>query len=170
MMRLSVLAIAVAIGTAGCGMLEDVQSVSRELAKDKSDDTVGIGAPLTLPPDHSLRPPATSSASGREATARRSQVVLRESEGLGAPARGGDTRGPSPGEREVLTRSGARSDTSDVVRKTVNIEAERRVEGEKSFTDRVLKYDPKAKPPAGEEPPARDASADTPVIKRKGEF
>jgi hypothetical protein len=169
MIRMGLLATAIALAMGGCGVLEDVQSVSRELGgRDKSEDSIAVGAPLAVPPDISLRPPATGAA-GSSMTARRTQVILREADTLAGPSRD-NVRGPSAGERELLTRSGARSDTSDVVRKTVDIESERRAAGEKSFTDRVLKYDPKAKPPPGEEGAARDATSDTPVIKRKGEF
>ncbi|MCW5773883.1 MAG: hypothetical protein KIT16_19735, partial [Rhodospirillaceae bacterium] len=60
--------------------------------------------------------------------------------------------------------------TSDVVRKTVNIESQRRSTGQRDFTDRVLKYDPNAKPAAGDDKKASDATGDRPVIKRPGEF
>ncbi len=174
MRRILISFVALTLGGAlgACGIVEDVQHVSREISKGQNADEIATGAPLSLPPDYSLRPPATStSATGGDATARRGQIVLRttESPGTAAP-RGGRATGPTQGERELLGRAGARSDTSDVVRKTVNLEEERRSSGEKSFTDRVLKYDPKAKPTGDDEKAASDATSDRPVIKRKGEF
>jgi hypothetical protein len=175
----SLAVVLVAAGLGGCGALQDVQSVTRELSKNTglgTDEDIAPGSSLTLPPGYSLRPPATgSAAAGNESTARRTQVILRTTEDGPAtgPARGkpGErTTGPSTGEREIMSRSGVRSDTANVVRRTVDIEAERRESGEKGFTDRVLKYDPKAKPAAEDGTPARDATGDRPVIKRKGEL
>ncbi len=169
--HVSFAALALGLGLGSCGVVEDVQHVSREISKGQSSDDIATGSPLSMPPDYSLRPPATSSsAAGGDATARRSQIVLRTTENPGAAAPRDGRPGPTQGERELLGRAGARSDTSDVVRKTVNIEDERRSSGEKSFTDRVLKYDPKAKPASDEEKPSSDATGDKPVIKRKGEL
>ncbi len=162
-------------GTAGCGALEDVQAVAKEFSKDdRNKDEVTSGAPLTMPPDFAIRPPSTSTAPGSEATARRTQVVLRTGAepGTAAPAAQprGRVTGPTAGERDLLSRAGYNGATSDVVRKTVDIEADRRSTGEKGFVDRVLKYDPKAKPTADDAKGARDATGDKPVIKRPGEF
>lgn len=167
-----------AAGLGGCGAIQDLQSVARELNKDNASgtDDIAPGTSLTLPPGYSLRPPATgSSAAGNEGAARRSQVILRANEEgpASGPARNrpaGRETGPTAGEREIMTRSGVRSDTANVVRRTVDIEDQRREAGEKGFTDRVLKYDPKAKPTNEDGTPARDATGDKPVIKRKGEF
>jgi hypothetical protein len=159
----------------GCGLMQDIQSVTRELGKSSSQDEVVGGAPLSIPPDISLRPPSSSaSAISGEGATRRAQVILRGSEGPAAgpgPVRG-ETRqaGPSDGEREILARSGYSGATSDVVRRTVDIEGQRRSAGQREFTDRVLKYDPKAKPAASNDKNARDATGDRPVIKRPGEF
>ncbi len=173
----SLIMFGMAAGLGGCGVVQDVQSVARELSKDgKTDDDIAAGTSLTLPPGHGLRPPATgSTAAGNDSTARRTQVILRTNEeipatGPGRARPGERTTGPSAGERELMTRSGVRSDTANVVRRTVDIEAGRRAAGEKNFTDRVLKYDPNAKPAAEDGTPARDATGDRPVIKRKGEF
>ena len=78
--------------------------------------------------------------------------------------------GPTAGERELMTRSGVTRTTSDVVKRTVDIEQERSSAGQKEFTDRVLKYDPKARPAKADEKNARDATGDKPVIKRPGEM
>jgi hypothetical protein len=56
------------------------------------------------------------------------------------------------------------------VRRTVDIEQRRSTSGQKDFTDRVLKYDPKAAPAKGDDKNARDATGDKPVIKRPGEL
>lgn len=160
----------------GCGLFQDVRSVTQEIGKGGERDEISSGAPLTLPPEASLRPPSTN-VTGNDGTARRAQVILRTDE----PAASGTTTtprgrqaareaGPTAGERELLTRSGVTRSTSDIVKRTVDIEQERSSTGQKDFTDRVLKYDPKAKPAKADEKNARDATGDKPVIKRPGEM
>jgi hypothetical protein len=161
----------------GCGLYQDVRTVSQELGKGDNRDEITTGAPLTIPPEASLRPPSTNAANN-EGTARRAQVILRTDEPAPAATtttpRGGRTTaretGPTAGERELLSRSGVTRGTSDVVKRTVDIEQERSSSGQKDFTDRVLKYDPKAAPAKGDEKNARDATGDKPVIKRPGEI
>ncbi|HEY7610967.1 MAG TPA: DUF3035 domain-containing protein [Alphaproteobacteria bacterium] len=160
-------------GLGGCGLFQDIRSVSQELGKRGDGDEISTGAPLTVPPEATLRPPSTS-ASSNEGAARRAQVILRtDAPAPAAPAGRGRTAretGPSAGERELMTRSGVTRATSDVVRRTVDIEQQRSTSGQKEFTDRVLKYDPKAPPPKGDDRNARDATGDKPVIKRPGEL
>jgi len=172
------LALAGAAGSVGgCGLFEDIRTVSSELSKDgRNQDDIATGAGLTLPPDMTLRPPSTStSAASGEGTSRRAQVILKTSDPAGAPGRGttdraGREAGPTGGERELMTRSGVTPGTSDVVRRTVDIESNRRTSGQKDFTDRVLKYDPKAKPAQGDDKSTRDGTGDKPTIKRPGEL
>jgi hypothetical protein len=160
-------------GLGGCGLFQDIRAVSQELGKGGDRDEITTGAPLTIPPEASLRPPSTSATSD-ESAARRAQVILRTEEPARAAAPGarrtGREVGPTAGERELMTRSGVTRATSDVVKRTVDIEQERRSEGQKEFTDRVLKYDPKARPARADDRNARDASGDKPVIKRPGEL
>ena len=157
----------------GCGLFQDIRSVSQELGKNDGRDEVTTGAPLTIPPEATLRPPSTN-ATSNDGTARRAQVILRTEEPARAPgapgARTAGETGPSAGERELMTRSGVTRATSDVVKRTVDIEQERSSAGQKEFTDRVLKYDPKARPAKADEKNARDATGDKPVIKRPGEM
>ena len=159
----------------GCGLFEDIRTVSQELSKGGERDEITTGARLTVPPEANLRPPSTN-ATSNEGTARRAQVILRTEEPA-STATPGNARtrnvreaGPTAGERELLTRSGVTRTTSDVVKRTVDIEQERSSAGQKEFTDRVLKYDPKAKPAKADEKNARDATGDKPVIKRPGEM
>ena len=159
----------------GCGLFQDVRAVTQEFGKSGERDEISTGAPLTVPPEASLRPPSTNVTSN-DGTARRAQVILRTDEPAAgattATPRGRQVReaGPTAGERELLTRSGVTSSTSDVVKRTVDIEQERSSTGQKDFTDRVLKYDPKARPAKADEKNARDATGDKPVIKRPGEM
>jgi hypothetical protein len=156
----------------GCGLFQDIRSVSQELSKSGERDDITTGAPLTVPPEATLRPPSTN-ATSNDGTARRAQVILRTEEPARAPGTPGASAretGPSAGERELMTRSGVTRGTSDVVKRTVDIEQERRTTGQKEFTDRVLKYDPKARPAKADEKNARDATGDKPVIKRPGEM
>ena len=159
-------------GLGGCGLFQDIRSVSQELGKGGDPDQITTGAPLTVPPEATLRPPSTN-ASSSEGAARRAQVILRTEEPARAASgatRTGREAGPSSGERELMTRSGVTRSTSDVVKRTVDIEQERRSTGQKEFTDRVLKYDPKARPAKADDKNARDATGDKPVIKRPGEL
>ncbi len=161
-------------GLGGCGLFQDLRAVSEELGKGAQRDEITTGAPLTVPPEATLRPPSTN-ASSNEGAARRAQVILRTDEPARAPgaartARTGREVGPTAGERELMSRSGVTSSTSDVVKRTVDIEQERRSTGQKEFTDRVLKYDPKARPARSDDKNARDATGDKPVIKRPGEL
>ena len=176
LMVLALAGMAGALG--GCGVFQDVQTISKELSKDTSDkDDIAGGTTLIVPPDVSLRPPTTgTTAQSGDPTSRRAQVILRTTEEpatrtttTNPRARTVREAGPTAGERELLTRSGHTGSTSDVVRRTVAIESERRDTGQKDFTDRVLRYDPKAKP-AADKDTARDATGDKPVIKRPGEF
>jgi hypothetical protein len=157
----------------GCGMFQDIKSVSQELGKSGERDELTSGAPLTIPPEATLRPPSTS-ASSNEGAARRAQVILRTDEpattATATRGRTGRESGPTAGERELMARSGVTTSTSDVVRRTVDIEQQRSTSGQKDFTDRVLKYDPKAAPAKGDDKNARDATGDKPVIKRPGEL
>lgn len=162
----------------GCGAFQDLRSVTEELGKRGDRDEVSAGAPLTLPPEASLRPPSTAAASNDSTAARRAQVILRTEETPAtatttAPAqRGRPAResGPTAGERELMARSGVTRTTSDVVKRTVDLEQDRSSRGQKDFTDRVLKYDPKAQPAKKDDKDARDATGDKPVIKRPGEM
>lgn len=172
---LVVLALAgMASGLGGCGLYQDIRSVSNELGKNDNPDTIASGAPLTMPPGYSLRPPSSAtSANSGDATSRRAQIILRTDDvpaaGTTRRGRAGRETGPTSGEREMLNRAGYDRSTSDIVRKTVDIEQQRRSSGQRDFTDRVMKYDPNAKP-AGDDKNARDATGDRPVIKRPGEF
>jgi hypothetical protein len=158
-------------GLGGCGLFQDLRAVSEELGKGAQRDEITTGAPLTVPPEATLRPPSTN-ASSNEGAARRAQVILRTEEPARAPgaARTGREVGPTAGERELMSRSGVTSSTSDVVKRTGDIEQERRSTGQKEFPDRVLKYDPKARPARSDDKNARDATGDKPVIKRPGEL
>jgi hypothetical protein len=170
---LPAIALAALFGLSACGVIEDARTIARDLGKDdRGGDDISSNAPLTLPPDAGLRPPATPSQTGSE-TGNRARVILRVPQDSGS-APGTTPRRPgerSDSEGDVLRRAGMRSDTSGVVRRTVDIEAERRGTGERSFTDRVLKFDPNAKAPESKEDgEARRVASDVPVIKRKGEF
>ncbi len=159
----------------GCGLFQDVKAISQEIgSKDGDRDEISTGARLTIPPEATLRPPSTG-ASSNSGASRQAQVILRTEDppATTTAARGrAATReaGPTAGERELLSRAGVTRATSDVVRRTVDIEEQRRSTGQKEFTDRVLKYDPKARQAKGDDKNARDATGDRPVIKRPGEL
>ncbi|MCW5774047.1 MAG: hypothetical protein KIT16_20555, partial [Rhodospirillaceae bacterium] len=68
-------------GLGGCGFFQDIRSVSRDLSKNDNPDIIATGAPLTLPPDYSLRPPSSgTSANSGQGTARQAQIILKTDE------------------------------------------------------------------------------------------
>ena len=151
---LTAAAIGAAVIAAGCTVPEDVRYVANKLSRKTNVNTEGVGggAPLSLPPGYGLRPP-TSRARGRSAgTERLSRTVLklspeeraRRAAATGKPVKAGER---TAGESELLRKAGLKGGaTTGVVRKVVDIESERNKKDSKTFVDKVLKYDPKARP------------------------
>jgi hypothetical protein len=176
-MRKVLLALLATLGAgsvAGCGLVSDAQTVAREVgrrAAPSPDDDVATGAPLAVPPDSGLRPPVAGPGSGASETAGRARVVLKDTPPPGAPGANPTNRGQrSAGEVEVLAKAGGDRETSDVVRRTLDVESERRTGGERGFAERILKYDGSGKPDPKAAEAARDGTGEPPVIRRKGEF
>jgi hypothetical protein len=135
----AVAALIAAAGLAGC----DTASKAFGLAKVTPDEfRVVTKAPLTLPPDYSLRPPAPGEPRPQElqpeSAARQALIGQRE----------GDVR--SDGERLFVTKAGA--DHADpLVRYVVDDEFGNLAHKDKSFADYVLfwkKGDTVAAPPS----------------------
>lgn len=172
-MRFTVLIIATCgfgLGLSGCGAYEDLQTI---IGKSRSQSNLALkNPPLSLPPDYALRPPTNSAKrAGSDTAARKARTVLRT--GPAAPTnpvapRIGDR---SPGESALLRRAGLRRTTSNVIKRVVDIEAQRAKEGERNFVNKLVKYKPGQKAKDTKDDDAvRSATPDAPVIKRDGEL
>ena len=145
------------------------------LGKNPPDEfTVITRAPLILPPDFALRPPAPGAARPQEATPReRAQAAL-----FGGASTPGATVRQSAGERALLTRVGT-ADAQSNIRQLLN-EDNARYAANDSFIDTILSWQ-KKEPPADvvdaakEEQRLQEASAlgepptsgETAIIKRR---
>ncbi len=160
----------VAFGAGGCG------DVRQALGFDKSppdEFRIVSRAPLSLPPDYSLRPPQPGAPRPQEQTQydRARQAVIGQQ-----PTRGG-AAGGSPGQSAFLARSGAdRADPS--IRDTVNREAGQAPDTDETLLERLIYGRQPAEPlvdPSRESQRLREAQAtgrapnesETPTIQRR---
>ena len=173
--HLTLAAVAAAFVASGCSVPEDVRYVANKLNRksNTSQDGLGGGAPLVIPPGYGLRPPATRARGASRGTERLSRTVLKI-----APEDRARIAGPNakvkpgertPGEVEVLRKAGLQGRvTTNVVRKTIDIESKRNKKDSKTFVDKVLKYDPKARAPGdkgkGKDTKGRSATLSRPEI------
>lgn len=149
------------------------------LTRDAPDEfTVTTRAPLSMPPDYSLRPPRPGAVRPQELTQRQqAEAALSPDTLLAGPA-----RGSSPGEQAFVSRAGpaAPRDIRDRVDADSQLDAPPR-----AFTDRLMFWKPGPPPgttvdPAAESQRIRQnaalgqpvVSGDTPIIqpKRQGFF
>ena len=146
-------AIGAAIVAGGCTVPEDVRYVANKLTRKSNVNSEGVGggAPLSVPPAYGLRPPSTRARGRSAGTERLSRTVLkvppevraRRAAAAGKPVKPGER---TAGEVELLRKAGLQGNTtSGVVRKVVDIESKRDKKDSKTFVDKVLKYDPKAR-------------------------
>ncbi len=136
-----------ALALAGCGDGIDKQL---GLGKNPPDEfKVVERAPLAIPPQFQLRPPAPGAERPQEGSARQraeAAVFTREGE-QGASTRLDAARGLSDGERTLLARAGA-DQAPDDIRQIVNQESRKlREANETLLEDLVFWREP---PPAGE--------------------
>lgn len=123
---------------AGCVVLAGCDSVKQDLgigAKQAPDEFMTYSrAPLSLPPDYGLRPPATATAASQAAAPRESarQAMLGNSNAA-APA----ASGTSPGLRSLLDRTGGATASSDI-RAQVNRETTILADADESFVERMM--------------------------------
>lgn len=116
---------------AGCG-----GNVGKSLGftKQAPDEFAVVSrAPLSVPPDFSLRPPAPGAVRPQEGSVRdQAKQAL-----VGNAATGIDAAGLTPGQSALLRRAGADAVPADI-RAAVNRETSALVEGDKAFTDRIV--------------------------------
>lgn len=164
-------AIACLAGLAACG--EDV-SRTIGLTRDAPDEfTVTTRAPLSMPPDFTLRPPRPGASRPQELSER------QQAEATLAPATalGGQTVSMSPGQQALVAAAGPAAPRD--IRTKVDEDAQLDQPG-RSFTDRLMFW--KDTPPGGTSvDPARESqrlrqnaalgqsveTGDTPIIQRR---
>ncbi len=120
-------------------------------------------APLTLPPDFGLRPPAPGAARPQEQSPQEAAraAVFGPERGAGAAASANSSLSAS--ERALLGRTGAdKADAS--IRDTIEREAQSLAEADKTFVDRLIFWQPNdpqtpAVDPARESQRLREAQA-----------
>ena len=103
------------------------------LGKQSPDEfSVVTRAPLTLPPNFSLRPPAPGERRPQETTVQERARSAIYGGGAEAPAGGG-----SAGEQALLIRAGA-GESDPGIRRIINEENSIYAEGNESFVDRLI--------------------------------
>lgn len=110
-------------------------------------------APLSMPPDFSLRPPAAGAARPQEATTREQARKIIAGQRGSTPIA---TEGRSQGDLVLMRRIGADSIQPDI-RVLVNKENQSLIDAEKDFADRIVFWR-KAQPPGTAVDPAKETS------------
>ncbi|MBK8176780.1 MAG: DUF3035 domain-containing protein [Rhodospirillales bacterium] len=167
--------------TAALVALVGCEGVKQDLgigAKRPPDEfSVYSRAPLSMPPDFGLRPPAGTTAASQAATPRETarQAVLNTAPNA-APAA---SPGTSPGLQDLLERTGATTARHDI-RAQVNEESTILAEADQSLIERLMFWSDEP-PPADVVDPAKEArriqenqalnrpltTGEIPTIKRK---
>jgi hypothetical protein len=97
-------------------------------------------APLSMPPDFALRPPANASSTAASQAAAPREIARQAMMGAGAAASapaGSSGSGLSPGLQALLQRAGATSTQSDI-RAQVNRETTILADANQSFVERLM--------------------------------
>lgn len=163
-------------GVAGCDSLKSTLGLTK---RSPDEFSVVTKAPLTLPPDYALRPPAPGAPPLLETQPR--QTAQAALTGTNPQAAGAETRsdGRSPGEVAFLRQAHA-ADVNPNIRQVVNSEFTQLADRDRSFTDRLLFWQKTPEPgqvidPQKENERLRQnaatgkspTSGDTPIIERK---
>jgi hypothetical protein len=128
--------LAAAAATSGCG------SLSRAIGAGKASPDefrVVSQAPLTLPPDYSLRPPRPGEP--------RPQELQPDAEARAALFGQDVAANASSGERSLVTNAGAAA-VDPTIRDTIDYEAQGVVRRDQGFVDRVLNFGGSGQPSA----------------------
>jgi hypothetical protein len=119
---------AAAAATSGCGTL----SRAIGAAKTSPDEfRVVTSAPLTLPPDYSLRPPRPGEARPQELEPNAEARAALFGDNIAAAA--------SQGERSLVANAGA-STVDPTIRDTIDYESQGIVRRDEDFVNRVLSF------------------------------
>jgi hypothetical protein len=136
-MRWIVLAAAVAVVVGGCS---DTKKLLGQGKRPPDEFAVYSRAPLSLPPDYALRPPAPGTSRPQNVMPRDTakQVLLGEQfDTQAGGASSAEVVGVSPGTQVLLERTGA-LDADPEIRTQVNIETSILAEEDQSFTERLM--------------------------------
>lgn len=163
MLRTTMLACGAAVALAGCSAVSDIKSLVNKGGKDGNEYRAVRNQPLVVPPGFDLRPPRGSSGSA----ASRSTTVRARRTVTGSAGSGAATL-PGSGERALVRKAASGvSGTGSYVRKEVDEETKEKKDGERKFTDKLLKWENRE----GAETRKNPLGGNTdPVIKRKGQI
>lgn len=136
-MRWIVLAAAVAVVFGGCG---DTKELLGQGKRPPDEFAVYSRAPLSLPPDYALRPPAPGTTRPQNVMPRDTAKQALIGEQFNTQAGGASSVegvGVSPGTQVLLERTGA-LDADPEIRTQVNSETSILAEEDQSFTERLM--------------------------------
>jgi hypothetical protein len=136
-MRWIVLTAAVAVVVSGCS---DTKEFLGQGKRPPDEFAVYSRAPLSLPPDYALRPPAPGTARPQNVMPRDTAKQALLGEQFNTQAGGAssvDVVGVSPGTQVLLERTGA-LDADPEIRTQVNSETTILAEEDQSFTERLM--------------------------------
>jgi hypothetical protein len=136
-MRWIVLTAAVAVVVSGCS---DTKEFLGQGKRPPDEFAVYSRAPLSLPPDYALRPPAPGTARPQNVMPRDTAKQALLGEQFNTQAGGAssvDVVGVSPGTQVLLERTGA-LDADPEIRTQVNSETSILAEEDQSFTERLM--------------------------------
>jgi hypothetical protein len=136
-MRWIVLAAAVAVVIGGCS---DTKTLLGQGKRPPDEFAVYSRAPLSLPPDFALRPPAPGTSRPQNVMPRDTAKQALLGEQFDTQAGGAssvEVVGVSPGTQVLLERTGA-LDADPEIRTQVNIETSILAEEDQSFTERLM--------------------------------
>jgi len=139
--RAALVAMLACLALSGCG------ETRRALGYDKAppdEFAVVSRAPLSQPPDYSLRPPDPGAPRPQDGTVRdQAKSVLLS--GTARSANSQQFAGRSQGEQVLLGKAGADKALPDI-RRTVNEETTSLIEADKGFSDKILFWQTKPQP------------------------
>ena len=163
MLRTTILACGAAVALAGCSAVSDLQSLVKKGGSDGNEYRAVRNQPLVVPPGFDLRPPRGGTASsGSRSTTVRARRAVTGSAGTGSAT------APGTGERALIRKAGSGvSGAGGYVRKEVDEETKEQKEGERKFTDKLLKWENRGGASDRKNPLGGKTD---PVIKRKGQI
>ena len=143
--------------TGGCEGLK--QDLGIGVKRPPDEFTVYSRAPLSMPPDYAVRPPATASSASQAAAPREiaRQAMTGGAAGHAAPTETAVASAGSPGLQELLQRTGGDAAQSDI-RAQVNRETTILAEADQSFVERLMFWS---------EPPERATVVNAPMESRR---
>jgi len=162
MLRNTILAVGAAAALAGCSAVEGVQNWVKKGKTDGNEYRAVRNQPLVVPPGFDLRPPSGGgSAKGGRSTTIEARRTVTGSAGTAATL-------PGEGERALVRKAASGvSGTGSIVRKEVDQETKENKDGERKFTEKLLKWEDREGASTRKNPLGGKTD---PVIKRKGEI